>query len=170
VLATFEREPELIDVVALHLLERHSAPGLHEEILEAVGLELGTPAATRRRDMGFRAAVLEAYLAECCVCGFSLRLMDGLIGVDDAHIRWHAHRGPDEVSNGLALCAVHHRLFDHGAITVRGPTRAGRGGEIGTRLVRGPRWSSGAVAGRSRVLPEPRAPALSAQGGFQGQT
>ena len=42
VLAMFGREPELIDVVALHLLERHFAPGLHEEILEAVGLELGT--------------------------------------------------------------------------------------------------------------------------------
>jgi hypothetical protein len=27
VLATFERAPELIDVVALHLLERHFAPG-----------------------------------------------------------------------------------------------------------------------------------------------
>ena len=40
VLATFEREPELIDIAALHLLERHFAPGLHEEILEAVGLEL----------------------------------------------------------------------------------------------------------------------------------
>jgi putative restriction endonuclease len=49
-LATFEREPELIDVVALHLLERHFAPGLHEEILEAVGLELGNPVAIRRRD------------------------------------------------------------------------------------------------------------------------
>ena len=118
-LATFEREPELIDAVALHLLERHFAPGLHEEILEAVGLELGTPVATRRRDMAFRSAVLEAYLAECCVCGFSLRLVDGLIGVDAAHIRWHAHGGPDEVPNGLALCALHHRLFDHGAVTVR---------------------------------------------------
>jgi hypothetical protein len=42
VLATFEREPELIDVVALHLLERHFAPGVHDEILEAVNLELGT--------------------------------------------------------------------------------------------------------------------------------
>jgi putative restriction endonuclease len=119
VLARFEREPELIDIVALHLLERHFAPGLHEEILEAVGLELGTPVATRRRDIAFRAAVLEAYLAECCVCGFSLRLVDGLIAVDAAHIRWHAHGGPDEVPNGLALCALHHRLFDHGAITVR---------------------------------------------------
>jgi hypothetical protein len=37
VLATFEREPELIDVVALHLVDRHFAPGLHKDILEAVG-------------------------------------------------------------------------------------------------------------------------------------
>lgn len=57
-------------------------------------------------------------MAECCVCGFSLRLADGLIALDAAHIRWHAHGGPDEVVNGLALCALHHRLFDHGAITV----------------------------------------------------
>jgi hypothetical protein len=68
--------------------------------------------------MAFRAAVLEAYLAECCVCGFSLRLVDGLIGVDAAHIQWHSHGGPDEVPNGLALCALHHRVLDHGAITV----------------------------------------------------
>jgi hypothetical protein len=114
VLASFEREPKLIDLVALHLLDRHFAPVLHEEILEAVGLELGIPVATRRCDMAFRAAVLEGCLAECCVGGFSLRLVDGLIGVDAAHIRWHAHGGPDEVPNGLALCALHHRLFDHG--------------------------------------------------------
>jgi putative restriction endonuclease len=118
VLAAFDREPELIDVVALHLLERHFSPSLHEEILQAVGLDLGTPAG-RRRDASFRVAVLEAYLAECCVCGFSLRLVDGLVGVDAAHIRWHAHGGSDEVPNGLALCALHHRLFDHRAITVR---------------------------------------------------
>ena len=139
VLATFEREPELIDVVALHLLERHFAPGLHEEILEAVGLELGTAVASRRRDMAFRAAVLEAYLAECCVCGFSLRLVDGLIGVDAAHIGWHAHGAPDEVPNGLALCALHHRLFDHGghhgARGPAGPGRAGPGGKLGARIV-----------------------------------
>ena len=44
--------------------------------------------------------------------------MDGLIGVDAGHIQWHSHGGPDEVSNGLALCALHHRLLDHRAITV----------------------------------------------------
>ncbi|HET9199565.1 MAG TPA: HNH endonuclease [Dehalococcoidia bacterium] len=26
---------------------------------------------------------------------------------------------PTRCQNGLALCALHHRLFDHGAITVR---------------------------------------------------
>jgi putative restriction endonuclease len=87
--------------------------------LDAVGLELGTPVTTRRRDIAFRAAVVEAYLAECCVCGFSLRLMDGLIGVDAAHIPWDAHAGLDEVPNGLALCALQHRLFDFKAITLR---------------------------------------------------
>jgi putative restriction endonuclease len=46
-------------------------------------------------------------------------LVHGLIAVDAAHVRWHAHGGPDEVPNGLALCALHHRLFNHGAITVR---------------------------------------------------
>jgi putative restriction endonuclease len=69
--------------------------------------------------MAFRAAVLEAYLAECCASGFSLRLLDGLIGVDAAYIRWLAHGGPDEVPNGLALHALQHRLFNHGATTVR---------------------------------------------------
>ena len=62
--------------------------------------------------------MLDAYHAECCVCGFSLRLVDGLIGVDAAHFQWHSHGGPDEMPNGLALCALHHRLLDHGAITV----------------------------------------------------
>lgn len=41
VLAAFEQNPELIDVVAVRLLDQHFAPSLHEEILESVGLELG---------------------------------------------------------------------------------------------------------------------------------
>jgi hypothetical protein len=98
VLATFERQPELIDVVALHLLD-------HEEILEAVGLEIGAPVATRRRDMAFRAAVLEAYLAECCVCGFSLRLVDGLNrGRCRTHPLAHPRRTRRGPKNERGLC------------------------------------------------------------------
>jgi hypothetical protein len=37
--------------------------------------------------MRLGAAVLEACPAECCVCGFSLRLADELIAVAAAHIR-----------------------------------------------------------------------------------
>ena len=63
--------------------------------------------------MAFRAAVLEACLAERCVCGFSLRLIDGLIGRCRTH-RQAGPRGPDEVPNArLGPCALHPRLFDH---------------------------------------------------------
>jgi putative restriction endonuclease len=119
VLAAFEREPELIDVVALHLLDRHFAPGLHEEILEAVGLELGTR--SPRVDATWHSAprCSRRTLPSAASAGSPCALVDGLIGVDAAHIRWNAQGRPDEVPNGLALCALHHRLFDHGAITVR---------------------------------------------------
>ena len=41
------------------------------------------------------------------------------IALDAAHIRWHQVGGPDEESNGLALCVLHHKTFDLGAFTVR---------------------------------------------------
>jgi putative restriction endonuclease len=104
--------------VALHLLERHFAPGLHEEILEAVGFELSTPGRHRRRYMAIPSRGARGLL--CRVLRLRLFVApDALIAVDAARIRWHANGGPDEVPNGLALCALHHRLFDHGAITVR---------------------------------------------------
>ncbi|MFC1706396.1 HNH endonuclease [Planctomycetota bacterium] len=31
---------------------------------------------------------------------------------------WHQAGGPDVVNNGLALCVLHHKLFDRGAFTV----------------------------------------------------
>lgn len=40
------------------------------------------------------------------------------MGLDAAHIKWHQARGPARVQNGIALCALHHRLFDYGAFTL----------------------------------------------------
>src|SRR5437588_7846441 len=40
------------------------------------------------------------------------------VGLDAAHIRWHQAGGPDREGNGLALCVLHHKLFDLGAFTV----------------------------------------------------
>jgi putative restriction endonuclease len=41
-----------------------------------------------------------------------------LVGLEAAHIKWHQAGGPDAEINGLALCALHHKLFDRGAFTL----------------------------------------------------
>jgi putative restriction endonuclease len=40
------------------------------------------------------------------------------ISLDAAHIRWHQAGGPDDESNGLARCVMHHKKLDLGAYTV----------------------------------------------------
>jgi HNH endonuclease len=40
------------------------------------------------------------------------------LGLDAAHIEWFQASGPDVVPNGLALCSLHHKIFDLGAFTV----------------------------------------------------
>jgi putative restriction endonuclease len=116
-LALLRGNPLLIDQVAYRLLLANFPYNLHEDLLEQVGLEL-TKAVRIRRNPMFRVTVLEAYLYACAASGFSLRLQDGLVGLDAAHIRWHALGGPDTPDNGLALCVLHHRLFDLGVLTV----------------------------------------------------
>ena len=65
------------------------------------------------RDDRFRVNVLRAYSHRCCVCGMQLDLLDA------AHIIPVEHkRGTDETKNGLSLCALHHRAYDHALITV----------------------------------------------------
>ena len=74
--------------------------------------------AQRRRDPAFREKVLLAYEYRCCVCGHDLRMGGHAIGLEAAHIKWFQARGPDVVQNGLALCSLHHKIFDLGAFTV----------------------------------------------------
>ena len=45
-------------------------------------------------------------------------LLDALVGFDPAHIQWHQAGGPAVVQNGLALCVLHHKLFNCGVFTV----------------------------------------------------
>ena len=71
---------------------------------------------TRRalRAMDFRARVLSAYENRCAMCGVQLRLVEG------AHILPVQEPGStDETSNGVALCALHHRAYDRCLITFR---------------------------------------------------
>ena len=106
------------DVVRL-LLSSHFPSSLHEDIVAAVGLSLDEPPSPQR-DPDFRNRVLQAYGYQCAICGFDLRIgMTGApIGIEAAHIKWKQAQGPDEISNGIALCALHHKLLDKGAVHV----------------------------------------------------
>lgn len=117
--AALRRDPLLVRTIAHTLLDAHFPATLHEDILSAVGLELEAPVYRRRpRNPTFRERVLIAYDQRCAICGFDVRLGGAQIGLDAAHIQWHQAGGPDTVENGLALCVLHHKLFDRGAITV----------------------------------------------------
>jgi putative restriction endonuclease len=114
----FDLEPQLVAEVAQRLLEAHFPESLRQDILDAVDLTFASSSATRRRrDPGFRNAVLSAYQYRCALCGLDIRLGSVTIGLEAAHIRWHQANGPNEVSNGVALCSIHHKLFDLGAFT-----------------------------------------------------
>ena len=89
------------------------------------------------RDPRFRKRVLEAYDERCAVCEYDIRFGDRLLGLEAAHIRWHSHDGRDVVPNGPALCGVHHKALDLGAMGLQG-----KGG--GFRVL-----VSGRVRGRS---------------------
>jgi putative restriction endonuclease len=117
--AAFGADPALVSEIAARLLEGHFAESVHPDILDAVGLRLGAgKAAARSRDPHFRRRVLTAYEYRCAVCGFDVRLGQVAVALDAAHIRWHQAGGPDREGNGLALCVLHHKLFDLGAYTL----------------------------------------------------
>lgn len=133
-------DPGLVRRAAGAIVRGHFPASLHREILDAAGMSQdGIPldpedaasppkvrevdreptyysARVRRRDALFRRRVLEAYEERCTVCDFDIRLGDQPLGMEAAHIRWHSHGGPDQVTNGLALCLLHHKALDRGAL------------------------------------------------------
>ena len=114
-----QNDLELTYEIIRSLLEAHFPPSLHEDILQTVGIELPLQAFdTRTRTSNFRNNVLRAYEYKCAVCGFDVKLGDTPIALDACHIRWQRSGGPDELGNGLALCVMHHKLFDRGAFTL----------------------------------------------------
>ena len=115
------KDPTLIAQIAERLLQNHFPESLHSDILDEVGLTLESrwESTKRKRDPKFREAVLTAYRRRCAVCRLDIRLGQITIGLDAAHIRWHQTDGPDEVSNGIALCAFHHKAFDYGCFMIR---------------------------------------------------
>jgi len=118
-------DKSLMNSVIHQLLDEHFAPSTHDDILDSIGINTETNDAVgekladytvnRRRDPQFRESVLRAYEYRCAFSGFRAALNGSFFGCEAAHVQWHAHDGPDNLSNGIALEPTIHKLFDIGA-------------------------------------------------------
>ncbi len=125
---SLERElkaPGALEKAARLLVESQFPPTVAPDVLQAVGLDpqviLTTGAAPgttagRQRSAVWRSAVLQAWDNRCAFCGFDGRLGHAPVGLEAAHVRWFNFDGPDTLDNGLALCSLHHKLLDRGAM------------------------------------------------------
>ncbi len=109
--------PELVQEIANSILYCHFPETMHQDILDSVGLDF-TNYLRRKRNPKFREKILRAYGYSCAICGFNVRLAHTLIGLEAAHIKWHQAGGPGTEENGIALCSLHHKLFDRGVFTL----------------------------------------------------
>lgn len=132
--AHLQSSREFLPRLVATILENNFTPSIYGDVLEAVGLRPSADESAmadpkfalslrRRRDPEFKMKVLEAYVWRCAVCAFEATLAGRHVGVEAAHIQWHSHDGPDSLQNGLALCSLHHHLFDRGAFTITSDRR-----------------------------------------------
>ena len=115
--------PELLDEAARGLVDAHFPGTVAPDVLVAVGLEPelvdGGSAggrSERRRSSAWPATVIEAWDRQCAFCGFDGATGGAVVGIEAAHVRWFKLGGPDDLDNGLALCSLHHKLFDRGML------------------------------------------------------
>lgn len=113
-----EKSTQTLKQVVEEILNDNFPESIHEDILQAVGIDLEGLHVKSRRDPHFRNKILRAYDYRCAVCGFDVRMNHYPIALEAAHIMWHQAGGPDTENNGIALCTMHHKLFDRGAITL----------------------------------------------------
>lgn len=144
--------PGLINAVARDLVMSNFPDSVAPDVLTAVGLDphevlgAGDTAAMpapepsgRRRDPNWRSAVLTAWDRQCAFCGYDGQLAGASVGVEAAHVRWFAFGGPNSLDNGLALCSLHHKLFDLGIL----------GLDMGLRVMVSAKFSARTPAGRA---------------------
>jgi putative restriction endonuclease len=113
--------PDLVVLLARALLDEFWEESQHDDICTAIGLDLSPYrewTSRRPRDPAFRDDVLRAWSRRCSVCGYDGRLGNTPFGLEAAHIHSHCFGGPDVIQNGLALCSLHHKAFDFGAISI----------------------------------------------------
>ena len=129
----------LMKETVLNLLDLHFTKSTQPDLLEMLEVsELWDPASRsaqaspqqRAVVAGFRATVLNAYRNRCAVCGNGVWVGGTPLGIQLTHIHWHSHGGEFSLSNALALCTLHQKLFDVGGFTISDDLRL----EISSRL------------------------------------
>ncbi len=119
--ALLRQRPELIARAARLLLDEHFPTSYHDQLLADAGLNLDTERETvsrKKRDPRFPKRVLRAYEFRCAMCELDIQIDGRSVGLEAAHVWWHTHGGASSVSNGVALCPVHHRTLDLGIWTL----------------------------------------------------
>ncbi|XRQ12219.1 phosphorothioated DNA-binding restriction endonuclease [Actinomadura welshii] len=118
-----EEDSALLPQLVRALLDANFAPSLHADICQMVGVDLEDAELPSHvsddfgpRDPAFRPEVLLAYEYCCAFCGYDGWLDGVAVGLDAAHVRWRTFGGPDDLGNGICLCALHHRLLDRGVV------------------------------------------------------
>lgn len=117
-------DPELLARTVRGIVDAQFPSTIAPDVLAAVGFDpdlvdggASIPLeAARRRSAQWRRAIVEAWDGACAFCGFDGQLGGAPVGLEAAHVRWFNFGRPDELDNGLALCALHHKLFDRGAL------------------------------------------------------
>jgi putative restriction endonuclease len=106
------------------LLIKYWTEAYHADILSELGLDditaqsALTSVEKSKRSKAFVDHVMDAYERKCAICHQSIRLGDALIGIDACHVRPIQHNGDDNITNGIALCKIHHWALDRGAIAL----------------------------------------------------
>ena len=117
-------DPARIPVLARRIVDAQWPSTVADDVLLAVGFdpELSTASTAvvgalgRKRSAAWRVGILAGWDRSCAFCGFDGALAGAPVGIEAAHVRWFNFDGPDELDNGLALCSLHHKLFDRGAL------------------------------------------------------
>jgi len=73
---------------------------------------------TEVRSTAFRRVVVEAYQHTCAICRIRIVTPEGRTSVAAAHIVPWIHSHNDDPRNGMALCGLHHWVFDQGLVSV----------------------------------------------------
>lgn len=117
------RDPASLRATARSLVDAEFPPTLALDVLAAAGLDaedvysaVPVSDARRRRSSAWPGQILSGWDRQCAFCGFDGQLGSGVVGIESAHVRWFNYGGPDALDNGLALCSLHHKLFDRGAL------------------------------------------------------